>query len=143
MTIKMTRSRRVLADCVLSLEKFISQPVSDEFRLTLVTCFALLRAVGHVAHNEAEEIGISSKTSLIWSQVKNDDLFVHFINEFRNNVLKEYRSSVNWASITSQDGHRMEYLISEGFYNGHDVRDLMKESIKWWCNFLDRLEKTP
>ena len=143
MTIEMTRARRSLADCELSLEKFLLKPIGDEFRLTLVTCFALLRAVGHVAKHEAEEVGISSKSDAIWNQVKNDDLFVHFISAFRNNVLKEYRSPVKWASITSQDNHRMEYLISEGFYDGRDVRDLIRDSIQWWSIFLDRLEKTP
>ena len=95
MTIKMIRSRRVLADCELALEKFSLHPFASEFRLILVNCFALLRAIGHVAKNEAEDYGIVCQNQNVWNQIKDDDLFIHFIDEFRNNVLKEYKSSVS------------------------------------------------
>ena len=140
MTIKMIKSRRVLADCELALEKFSLNPIASEFRLILVNCFALLRAIGHVAKSEAEEYGILYENKIIWNQIKNDDLFIHFIDEFRNNVLKEYKSAVSWASVTSEENHRMEYLINEGFYKNHDVRELIQESVKWWRNYLDQIE---
>ena len=136
----MIRSRRVLEDCEIAFGKFSSQPVASEFRLILVNCFALLRAIGHVAKNEAEDNGILFEVQKIWSQIKNDDLFIHFIDEFRNNVLKEYKSSVSWASITSEKSHRMEYKINEGYYKNYDVRDLIKESIEWWKKYLDQIE---
>jgi len=69
MATKMIRSRRALEDCELAFTKFSAQPVASEFRLILVNCFALLRAIGHVAKNEAEENGILFESQKIWNQI--------------------------------------------------------------------------
>jgi hypothetical protein len=134
------RSRRVLDDCKIALDKFNEEPSDIEFRLTLVTCISLLRLVGHVIKSEASELGLSDQNHQLWEQEKSSDIFSQFINHFRNNILKEYKSPVGWSSITSENGHRMEYKVLDGFFKDRDIRDLIQDGINWWELYLAKLE---
>ena len=75
------RSRRVLDDCKIALDKFNEEPSDIEFRLTLVTCISLLRLVGHVIKSEAAELGLSDQNHQLWEQEKSSDIFSQFISE--------------------------------------------------------------
>jgi hypothetical protein len=121
------RARRPLQDCRFALQKFECEPVLEEFRMTLVLCLTLLRAVGHVLVSEAKEKpALKIAVDATWPSKKRDPIFSAFIEVFRNKVVKEYRASVKWASITPYDGpHRMEYKISDGAYEDQDVRDVL------------------
>ena len=134
------RSRRALDDCKAALNKFTENPSDIEFRLTLVTCISLLRLIGHVIESESSELGLSDLNIELWKQEKGSIIFTQFINSYRNNILKEYRSPVGWSSITSENGHRMEYRVLDGFFEGRDVRDLIQEVIDWWELYLTKLE---
>ena len=134
------RSRRALSDCKVALDKFTENPSDVQFRLALVTCISLLRLIGHVIKNEASELGFSGLNFELWEKEKNSIIFTQFINNFRNQILKEYKSSVGWSSITSESGHRMEYKVLSGFFEGRDVRDLIEEGISWWELYLSNLE---
>jgi hypothetical protein len=137
------RARRVLQDCKFALEKFESGPVIDEFRLTLVLCLTLLRSVGHVLKNEAQETThLQVALDSTWPEKKRSPIFIEFIEEYRNKVVKEYRSPVRWVSHSSVEDNRswMEYPITAGQYTGRDVREVIQEAIAWWEGYLVELE---
>jgi hypothetical protein len=138
------KTRRAIEDCRLALNWFDRKPTGEDFRLTLFLCLTLLRAIGHIIQAEVKDDSNLNELSKKQFQLfKEEDLYKEFIVSFRNKVVKEYRSSVAWASITEQESkaHRMEYLITEGLYKDSDVRDMIEESIKWWESYVDKLEQ--
>ena len=74
--------------------------------------------------------------------IKNKKIFKYFIEQFRNNLIKEYSSKIGWSSTRTLDGrNRFEYLIRDGVYGGKDIRKLIENSIKFWEQHIDALEK--
>ncbi len=69
-------------------------------------------------------------------------IFVNFIEEFRNNIVKEYRSPVRWViRRTPEDSHLWtDYLITAGYYKDRDLRGLIQEAIDWWEEYITELE---
>ena len=136
------RAKRALEDCRIALQRFENMPVADDFRLDLILCLTMLRVVGNVISREAAENGnpLAEANQTLWAIRSVDPIFQCFIEDFRNKVLKEYRACVGWSSIVSEDGHRMEYLVTEGCYEGEDVRELIAIAIAWWEQYLADLE---
>ena len=140
---KISSARRALDDCRYSLEWFRKEPVAEDFRLTLILCATMLRIVGHLIKKECDfNDDLKTINYSLWEVRKKDPLFSHFIDLFRNNLLKEYKSPVMFSSITQYgtNAHRMEYLITDGMYKDTDVRDLIAQSIEWWNAYIEELE---
>lgn len=138
------KTRRAIEDCRRALSWFDREPTGEDFRLTLFLCLTLLRAIGHIIQAEVKDDSNLNELSKRQFQLfKEEDLYKEFIVSFRNKVVKEYRSSVAWASITEQESkvHRMEYLITEGLYKDCDVRELIDKSINKWQDYVDKLEQ--
>ncbi len=138
------KTKRVIADSKVALELFDKQPVAENFRLAVILNVTLIRAIGHILQNEIScDAKLVSINKELFTAKKDDEIFAHFIKEFRDKVLKEYISAVNWASITVQatKAHRMEYLITEGEFEGKDFIALVSRSIEWWEGYLTELIK--
>jgi len=77
-----------------------------------------------------------------WTRWSQHPLFVHFIERFRNRVVKEYRSDVSYAHIAEiESGHRrVEFTVSDGFFAGRNVVALMAAAIEWWEAYIDVLD---
>ena len=142
-TMKLIKSRIAIDDCKVALSWFEREPIAEEFRLILVLCLTMLRTVGYIIERECksdEKLNIIQQH--IWMRAKHDLIFLYFIKKFRDNVIKEFRAPVNWASITLYESkeHRMEYLISDYEYKGRDVRSIIEESIEWWIFYISKVE---
>jgi hypothetical protein len=75
-------------------------------------------------------------------QKKQKQIFTDFIEEFRNRVVKEYRSAVGWR-IEHDYGEgrdRVGYPITQGAFQGQDFPTVVNEAIDWWRAYIEELE---
>lgn len=148
-------ARKVLADCKTAHELLEIESDAVRFRLLWISGVALLRSVGHVLRKVdsngdpkvARAINIAWKR---WSEDKGANaIFWDFIEEERNNILKEYEFGFlsgpievlvtpNNALFTLDEN--LFCPISEGHFGGKDCRDVMAEAIAWWETQLDRID---
>lgn len=157
------RANNVLHDCKIALELLETERNGDIWRVHWVGAVALVRAVGHVLRlvDRQEFPQFSGAIDTAFQRWKVGDehrIFREFIDQERNNVLKEYRSSIHDLPVirlsverkgeqtavmweTNDDGSFSEYFeIDEnlfrprmtGFMAGEDARDIYKQAIKWW-----------
>lgn len=140
--VKVKRARRVLNDACSASLMFDKKPIDVEFRLSVVLNITLLRAVGNVIESENTGVNKVKSDDYFKIHIKNKKIFKHFIERFRNDLVKEYVSKICWSSTTTLDGkNRFEYLIQDGVYEGKDIRQLIKISIRFWKHHLNELEK--
>ena len=140
MTISIAKAKRALSDADSAYSKFQDNPIDVDFRHLIVLCLTLLRVVGHVVDKENSGESKKKVNAYYKAHIKNVDLFRFFIEEYRNNLLKTYTSKISWQSMTTLDNeHRMDYLLEAGHYAGRDIRDLIKESIAFWDDHLDKI----
>lgn len=158
-----TQAREVLEDCRIAVRRLTEGVAGKEWRIAWVTSVALLRAVGHVLRN------VDSKSSLAMAQAietawqglsatkPEPKIFWQFIEEERNNILKEYQLTAGLgitvrpgtAHLNLQTGeHRGEpglptlydYAMRSGPYEGVDQRLVLSEAIAWWESYLGSIE---
>jgi hypothetical protein len=140
--VNVTKARRVLNDARAASLMFKAEPVDVDFRLSVVLNITLLRTVGYVIESENTGSNKVKSDEYFHKHIKNKKIFKYFIEQFRNNLVKEYASKIGWSSTTTLDGRiRFEYPIRDGVYEGKDIRKLIKSSIKFWERHLDALEK--
>ena len=108
------KAREVFRDCEYAkncLQQAIDQNRLEDAKLFWFAALAMLRAIGHVLHKvDADERGnnfrdVLDKRFKLWKQ---DPIFTDFIERERNNILKEYQSSLSEYTITEDD-----FLITE------------------------------
>ena len=93
----MTRAaRQVLADCVIALEMLEAEQDLVRWRVHWAGALALLRAVGHVLHKvDGADPKVRRQIDIAYrrwkSQRTENAVFLEFIEQERNNILKEYR----------------------------------------------------
>ena len=137
----------------------------QRWRVLWIGAMALLRAVGHVLLKVDGEI--PRQRALIkaaYRRWKDDgrsehSVFRRFIEEERNNILKEYRlnvvdsGEVGVAVVTGDPDagcvtDETPFVLDENLFRpvtgsfgaGEDARDVYREAIKWWDTELSRLE---
>lgn len=157
----MTRAaREVLADCRLALQMLQEEPEPDRWRVHWAGAVALLRAVGHVLLNVDQPVdrAVAEAGKAAHRGWKSDDpahrIYRDFIEDERNNILKEYRSKVHPLNtvdvavrLTLQNSKTGEirYIdqmmpldenlfrpMTEGYGEGEDARDVYQEAVDWW-----------
>ena len=125
---------------------------------------ALLRAVGHVLRKVDGEIPRQCATINAayrrWTDVQSEHtVFRHFIEEERNNILKEYRLNVldsgevgvafvagdtDAGCVTDETPFVLDENlfrpVTGSFGAGEDARDVYREAVEWWDTELSRLE---
>lgn len=158
-----SRARQVLKDVEFIREKLENETSTIEWRLNWITAVVLVRAIGHVLSKvdgatTPSVRELANKLHKEWKAgEKDNEIFVNFIEEERNNILKEYELGVSEGPVpivaimqNSLTGEFFEQraLIDEniyrpmmgGHYEGEDGRTLLDESIIWWKIQLDKID---
>lgn len=149
-------ARRVLDDCRYAHRLLEQETTEIGWRVHWVAAIALLRMVGHVlAAVDSKNPEIAQSQAISFEQWKSEprgqSIFLDFIMDERNAVLKEYRSSVYEgteaaiavigapADVYFLDGNIFKPMLS-GPWAGEDARDLLEKAIEWWASELDAIE---
>ncbi|MFZ5746188.1 MAG: hypothetical protein ACOY45_00865 [Pseudomonadota bacterium] len=160
-------ARQVLSDCRLAAMMLDEETDPDRWRVA--GAVALLRAVGHVLLNVDQPASdcVAREGKEAHRRWKSPDpahaIYREFIEEERNNILKEYRSKVHpleevqvavrltlqypeTGEITYLDqvvplDENMFRPIVEGFGEGEDARDVFQDAISWWDRELAGIER--
>jgi hypothetical protein len=151
----LTAARRVLLDCRVAYELLELESDDARFRVLWVGAVALLRSVGHVLQKVDARQGQAYEEAInrAWQRWKTDRegnaIFWNFIEQERNNVLKQYDIGLleEPIDLVEQPGkvhHRLgDNLfrpIAEGRFAGEDGRDLVEQAISWWESQLCVIE---
>ena len=161
-------ARKVLADCEIALDMLEREKDFEHWRVHWMGALALLRAVGHVL---VKVDGEDNKLRVLidalydcWKMERtNNAIFWNFIEEERNNILKEYKfnlypnenidivvqttaqhfktSELSPSPQVFQIGENIYRPIADGFNEGEDARDIYREALDWWNTQLTELEK--
>src|ERR1035437_960735 len=104
-----SHARDVLEDCKVAAGELRDGIAGREWRIRWVTAVALLRSVGHVLRNVDAPTDpiLESVITEAWSKLSHTKpepaIFWRFIEDERNNILKEYRISAG-LGITVRPG---------------------------------------
>jgi hypothetical protein len=161
-------AREVLKDCEIALVLLESERDLGRWRVHWAGALALLRAVGHVLHKvDGTDPAVRRQVDITYARWKSqrteNAIFWGFIEEERNNILKEYRfnlhplEQVDVAVImTLQHPHTGETRqvpqivpigeniyrpVLDGYGEGDDARDVYREALDWWDAELRTIEK--
>ena len=159
-------ARRVLGDCEAALNMLEDEEDERRWRVLWAGAMALLRTVGHVLRNvDRADASVRRAVDAAWGRWKADRssnaVFWEFIEEERNNILKEYRFSVldsaevGLVVVAREDedsghpvqdeaavslGENLFQPLVDGFGTGEDARDVYGEALQWWDAELSRIE---
>jgi hypothetical protein len=161
-------AREVLADCSLAHSLLEEESDLPRWRVHWAAAVALVRAVGHVLDKvdgcDSTIKTVASEHFRRWKgKAPEHEIFREFIELERNNLLKEYRSSVhplNTVQVAVQlvaqpvgggspialgdvlelDENCYRPML-EGPWEGDDARDVLAEAIKWWSEQLDEIDR--
>lgn len=162
-------AREVLSDANLALDMLQSETDPNRWRVLWAGGVALLRAVGHVLKNvdqksNVELANIGNEAHKRWKSVDpSHAVFREFIEEERNNILKEYRSKVHplaevpvvlqfkllnletgeasYIQEISEFDENLFRPLVEGYGEGEDARDIFEEAIEWWERELTAIDQ--
>ncbi len=151
-----TTARRALADCRKALDLLEMESDAAQFRVLWVAAVALLRSVGHVLQkvDSTQSPLVAKAIDDTWERWKTDKeanaIFFEFIEEERNNILKEYEFGFlsgpvevlvtpNDEFFTLEDS--MYCPVSGGRFDGEDCRDVVAEGIAWWERELSAIDR--
>jgi len=161
-------AREVLFDCRLALEMLEGEQDLRRWRVHWAGALALLRAVGHVLHKvDGANPRFRAAVRAAYAGWKRDrrshEVFWSFIEDERNNVLKEYRFNLHpleevdvAVMFTVADpatgelreipqvvpiGENIYRPILDGYSEGNDARDVYQEAIDWWEAQLARIDE--
>lgn len=158
-----SKARDVLEDCKVVVAELRDGIAGREWRIRWVTSVALLRAIGHVLRN------VDAHTNQLLKSVIEDSwkrlsatkpepaIFWEFIEDERNNILKEYRLSAGLGitvrpgtcHINLQTGEQrgdpgrptlFDYAMRSGPFAGRDQREVLKQAIEWWESYLEAVD---
>ena len=148
----MTRAaREVLEDSRVALAGFSDGIQGREWRVKWISAVVLLRAVGHVLdkvdgdNNDSLALAIQEAWRELQSTKPEPAIFWQFINDERNNILKEYLINagqgvtVNLGSVPPHVTYH--YVINSGPFAGREQRQLIGDAIDWWQCYLDRVDQ--
>ena len=160
-------ARAVFADCEAALEMLEDEKNPQRWRVLWAGAMALLRAVGHVlqkmdGHNAALRPLIDAAYHRWKTDHSGNAVFWEFIEEERNNILKEYRFHVlesgevdvvvigsiedvdSGESSKSAELYTLEESIfkpvTDGFGKDEDARDIYRDAVNWWHTELSHIE---
>jgi hypothetical protein len=139
-------ARKILADCETAHELLETESDAVRFRLLWVSGVALLCSVGHKLQKVDSRRDPQAKEAIeeAWKRWKSDReahaIFWEFIEEERNNILKEYEFGFlsGPIEILVVPGNELFTLdeelfcpIASGRFAGQDARNVLAEGIEW------------
>lgn len=161
-------AREVLNDCRLALRMLQDETDADKWRILWAGGVALLRSVGHILLNidQPADQCVAREGNAAHRRWKSDDpahaIYREFIEQERNNILKEYRSRVHpldevqvavrltllhpetgeltYADEVMSLDENLFRPVVEGFGEGEDARDVFQDAINWWNKELEAIE---
>lgn len=164
----MTRTaRQVLIDCEIALEMLEAEQDLVRWRVHWAGALALLRAVGHVLHKvDSADPKVRHQVDVAYDRWKSNKtenaIFWEFIEQERNNILKEYRFNLHpldqvdvAVTMTAHHPDTGEIVqlpqmfpireniyrpILDGYSEGDDARDVYREALNWWKTELTAIE---
>lgn len=147
------KARSVLADCKHAFNLLQEESHPETFRVLWVAGVALARAVGHVLqkvdgeHDEATKQAVASAYSSWKIDKPGNAIFWDFIEEERNQVLKQYELGFFAGPVDIVAGGEIHTLddhlfcpITDGTFAGEDCRDILEQAIEWWERQLAEIE---
>ena len=147
MTIK---AREVLEDCRGALAEMTDGVQGPVWRRRWITAVTLLRTVGNVLENvdRNRSVEIAGAIDTAYESLKNSKpnpaIYWEFIYGFRNQILKQYNinagQDVN-INLGSEPIAVYSYPIINGSFIGRDQREVIREAIEWWEEYLDSIDK--
>jgi len=162
------KAREVLRDCEYTrkrLQDAIEKNNLNDAKVFWFSSLAMLRSIGHVLHNvDAKEQGgyfgdILEENFKRW---KKDPVFANFIEKERNNILKEYASSLSEQKnleefcLVTESGERLvtesedaivgtttvtTLIKGDGMYSGISPVDALDKALRWWEKNLSEFEQ--
>jgi hypothetical protein len=156
-------ARLVLNDCRLALAHLENEPDQSNWRIHWVAAVTLLRIVGHVLDKvdgrENSQLRLAARRLYEeWKTGAEHQIFREFIDNERNNILKEYQFGVSEGPIEillsgeTQSGPMPLQVVQiseniyrpmqDGVYAGEDGRTLIEDSIEWWEQQLSQIEQS-
>lgn len=156
-------AREVLQDCRDSLAEFQYGAQGSRWRRWWILNTTLLRAVGHILDsvdgNKSSALRQAIKER--WPILKQDALFKDFIEDTRNNVLKEYTLKATQVVSVQITGITMRmnapahadpepakaaeatytYIIGEGPFKGEQQVTMIERAIHFWERHLDAIDR--
>lgn len=134
----------------------------QRWRILWVAAMALVRSVGHVLRNvDREDLQARPLIDAAWDRWKAErsanEVFWEFIENERNNILKEYQFSVlDSATVgllvvegSEESGQALTYEtlpdnllrpVEQGYGTGEDARDVYRDALRWWDAELSYIE---
>ena len=141
-----TKAREVLADCKVALQELRTEGLQGHaWRLRWITTVVLLRAVGNVLAkvDSVSSVGMKGAIKEAWDECKGErpPIFVNFIKEDRNLILKEYSIRTGQGVTVEVGGPtKWSYRIKGGHFDGRDQREVVEKAIAWWEDYLDDVD---
>jgi len=159
-----------LKDCQRAFQKLELIEDANEWRIYWVACVSLLRSIGHVLNSVDVKIS-PDHTQVIkahWETLHEDKqkhrIFWEFIQQERNNVLKNYKFGPEWFEnafvVQTVDGEQVVFdedgqpftqdmLMMDWDreddgdcpFHSLDGRDLIDEALEWWVAQLHGIQK--
>lgn len=148
------KAREVLQDCREAIDELDSNIQGSVWRRRWITAVVLLRTVGYVLDKIDSGISVEYKQAINneWSQLNKSKekhpIFFDFIEEERNNILKEYKTSAGQGvtvyvgfgdTLSTSKNH---YLMYGGKFEGREQREILIKAVKWWEDYLDKIDKS-
>lgn len=162
-----TTAREVLADCEIALEMLEAEQDMARWRVHWAGALALVRAVGHVLQKvDGADPKVHRQADIAYRRWKSDKtmhaIFWEFIEDERNNILKEYRFNLHpldhvdvAVMLTVRHpgtgelsqipqvvpiGENIYRPVLDGYSEGDDARDVYREALDWWHRELTAME---
>lgn len=164
----MTRvARQVFTDCKIALEMLEAEQDLTRWRVHWAGALALLRAIGHVLRKvDGADSKVGRQVEIAFSRWKSqraeNAIFWEFIDQERNNILKEYQFNLHPLDhvdvaviMTVQQpetgamlqvpnvfpiGENIYRPVLDGYGEGNDARDVYQEALDWWDAELGAIE---
>jgi hypothetical protein len=148
----MTRAARVvLDDCRGALAELTDRAQGATWRRRWVTVIALLRIVGHVLKrvDAPTNPALRAAVDQAWRELNRSkpvpQILWGFIEEERNNILKEYRIGAGHDVTVYVGADRpadYRYVVNAGPYQGRLQTEVVSEAIAWWEGYLDAVDQS-
>ena len=146
------KAREVLEDCYVASRLLENEADFNNWKVIWIGAITLLRSVGQVLKKidgqDPVVLDVSNTFYKDWKTNPNHKIFHDFIKSERDNLLKEYESSVDAADVFLFTAGTEQYVVDDNIYRpfsygaweGEDSRDVYKLAIAWWENELDKID---